>query len=136
MMNSLGQAIDPTGKHEVRRSRRRDLQSAATELLRILADHGHDSDQNRIAAFEAGIATLGQWAQGAKYTSDREYSVAKLNSSLDILLGLNSKGQESLLRAVSATAAHDGKLSVAEAELIRAVCATLNYPLPPILVSR
>jgi Zn-dependent protease with chaperone function len=136
MMNSLGQAIDPTGKHEVRRSRRRDLQSAATELLRILADHGHDSDQNRIAAFEAGIATLGQWAHGAKYTSDREYSVAKLNSSLDILLGLNSKGQESLLRAVSATAAHDGKLSVAEAELIRAVCATLNYPLPPILVSR
>jgi Zn-dependent protease with chaperone function len=136
MMSSLGQAIDPTGKHEFRRSRRQDLQSAATDLLRVLADHGHDSDQDRIAAFEAGIATLGQWAQGAKYASDREYSVAKLNSSLDILLGLNSKGQESLLRAVSATAAHDGKLSVAEAELIRAVCATLNYPLPPILGSR
>ena len=136
MMSSLGQAIDPTGKHEVRRSRRQDLQSAATDLLRILADHGHDSDQDRLAAFEAGIATLGAWAQGAKYTSDRKCSVAKLNSSLDVLLGLNSKGQESLLRAVSATAAHDGKLSVAEAELIRAVCATLNYPLPPILVHR
>ena len=136
MMSSLGQAIDPTGKHEVRRSRRQDLQSAATDLLRILADHGHDSDQDRLAAFEAGIATLGAWAQGAKYTSDRKCSVAKLNSSLDILLGLNSKGQESLLRAVSATAAHDGKLTVAEAELIRAVCATLNYPLPPILVHR
>jgi len=136
MMSSLGQAIDPTGKHEVRRSRRQDLRSAATDLLRILADHGHDSDQDRIAAFEAGIATLGPWAQGAKYRSDRECSVAELNSSLDVLLGLNSKGQESLLRAVSATAAHDGKLSVAEAELIRAVCATLNYPLPPILVHR
>ena len=136
MMSSLGQAIDPTGKREVRRSRRQDLQSAATDLLKILADHGNDSDQDRIAAFEAGIATLGPWAQGAEYTSDRKCSVAKLNSSLDVLLGLNSKGQESLLRAVSATAAHDGKLSVAEAELIRAVCATLNYPLPPILVHR
>ena len=135
MMSSLGQAIDPTGKRDIRRARRQDLQSAATDLLRILADHGHDSDQDRIAAFEAGIATLGLWAQGAKYTSDREFSVARLNSSLDVLLGLNSKGQESLLRAVSATAAHDGKLSVAEAELIRAVCATLNYPLPPILAS-
>jgi tellurite resistance protein len=51
-------------------------------------------------------------------------------------LALNSKGQDSLLRAVSATAAHDGKLSISEAELIRAVCATLNYPLPPILVHR
>ncbi len=136
MMSSLGQAIDPTGTHGVRRSRRQDLQSAATELLRILADHGHDSDQERIAAFAAGIATLGPWAHGAKYESDRECSVAKLNNSLDVLLGLNSKGQESLLRAVSATAAHDGQISVAEAELIRAVCATLNYPLPPILVHR
>ncbi len=136
MMSSLGQAIDPTGTHGVRRSRRQDLQSAATELLRILADHGHDSDQARIAAFAAGIATLGPWAHGAKYESDRECSVARLNSSLDVLLGLNSKGQESLLRAVSATAAHDGQISVAEAELIRAVCATLNYPLPPILVHR
>lgn len=136
MMSSLGQAIDPTGTHGVRRTRRKDLQSAATELLRILADHGHDSNQERIAAFEAGIATLGPWAHGAKYESDRECSVARLNSSLDVLLGLNSKGQESLLRAVSATAAHDGQISVAEAELIRAVCATLNYPLPPILVHR
>ena len=136
MMSSLGQAIDPTGKHDGRRSRRRDLQSAATDLLRILADHGHDSDQERSAAFAAGIATLGPWAHSAKYESNRDYSVAKLNASLDVLLGLNSEGQESLLRAVSATAAHDGKLSVTEAELIRAVCATLNYPLPPILVPR
>jgi len=82
MMSSLGQAIDPTGTHGVRRSRRQELQSAATELLRILADHGHDSDQERIAAFAAGIATLGPWAHGAKYESDRECSVAKLNNSL------------------------------------------------------
>ncbi len=136
MMSSLDQAIDPTGKRGGRRSRRRDLQSAATDLLRILADHGHDSDTQRTAAFKAGIATLGPWAQDAQFASDRGYSVAKLNRSLDALLGLNSKGQESLLRAVSATAAHDGQISVAEAELIHAVCATLNYPLPPILVHR
>jgi ABC-type branched-subunit amino acid transport system ATPase component len=55
---------------------------------------------------------------------------------MDVLLGLNSKGKESLLKAISATAGHDGKLSVGEAELIRAVCATLDYPLPPILVHR
>jgi len=53
-----------------------------------------------------------------------------------VLLGLNSKGKEALLRAISATAVHDGRLSIGEAELIRAVCATLDYPLPPILVRR
>lgn len=136
MVSNLGQAIDPTGKREVKHGRRRDLQAAATDLLQVLADYGHDSDEKRAAAFDAGIATLGVWAHDAEYASDREFGVAKLNNSLDVLLGLNSKGQESLLRAVSATAVHDGELSVAEAELIRVVCATLNYPLPPILVHR
>jgi recombinational DNA repair ATPase RecF len=68
--------------------------------------------------------------------SDRQYTISVLDHSLDVLLGLNSKGKESLLRAISATAGHDGKLTVTEAELIRAVCATLDYPLPPILVHK
>jgi hypothetical protein len=136
MMSSLGRAIDPTGRREATRSRRRDLRLAAANLLRILADYGHETEAKRVAAFKAGIATMGSWAKGEKYSSDREASVGVLNHSLDVLLGLNSKGQEALLRAISATAAHDGKLSVAEAELIRAVCATLSYPLPPILVHR
>jgi Zn-dependent protease with chaperone function len=136
MMSNLGRAIDPSGKRNAIRSKRRDLQSAAADLLRVLADYGHDTDEERIAAFGAGQATLGPWALGEEFKSDRDYTVNTLNHSLDVLLGLNSKGQDSLLRAVSATAAHDGKLSIPEAELIRAVCATLNYPLPPILVHR
>ncbi|MDH3621988.1 MAG: hypothetical protein OER91_13910, partial [Gammaproteobacteria bacterium] len=86
--------------------------------------------------FAAGIATLGDWAQEYPYESDRKYTVAVLDHGLDVLLGLNSKGKESLLRAISATAGHDGRLTVTEAEMIRAVCATLDYPLPPILVHR
>jgi hypothetical protein len=136
MMSNLGRAIDPTGKRNAVRAKRRELQSAAVDLLRVLADYGHDAEEDRIAAFRAGQATLGPWAHGEEFSSDRDVTVNTLNHSLDVLLGLNSKGQDSLLRAVSATAAHDGKLSIAEAELIRAVCATLNYPLPPILVHR
>jgi len=136
MMSNLGRAVDPSGKRNAIRSKRRDLQSAATDLLRVLADYGHDTDAERIAAFRAGQATLGAWAHEEEFKSDRDYTASILNHSLDVLLGLNSKGQNSLLRAVSATAAHDGKVSIAEAELIRAVCATLNYPLPPILAHR
>ncbi len=136
MMSSLGQAIDPRGGRSAVRARRSELQSAAVALLRVLADYGHETDAERVAAFQAGLDTLGPWAQRQEYRSDRDYTVATLDHSLDVLLGLNSKGQESLMRALSATAAHDGELAVAEAELIRAVCATLNYPLPPILVQR
>ena len=136
MMSNLGQAVDPRGGRTAVRSKRGELQSSAIGLLRTLADYGHETDSGRVAAFEAGLATLGPWAQQQEYRSDRDYTVATLDRSLDVLLGLNSKGQESLMRALSATTAHDGRLSVAEAELIRAVCATLNYPLPPILVHR
>jgi len=136
MMSNLGQAIDPTGRRAAARSGRRELRAATLDLLRSLADYGHQSDADRASAFAAGVATLDSWAHDAIFTADRHLTVAVLDRSLDILLGLNSRGQESLLRAISVTAGHDGTLSTAEAELIRAVCATLNYPLPPILVRR
>jgi hypothetical protein len=136
MMSNIDRAKNPTGTHRSKKSGRRDLQAATITLLRVLADYGHDTDAERQLAFRAGTETLGTWAHAAEFQSDRGDTAAVLGNSLDTLLGLNSKGQDSLLRAVSATAAHDGRLSVSEAELVRAVCATLNYPLPPILVHR
>ena len=136
LTSSLGKAVDPSGRRRALRSRRSELQASAIGLLRVLADYGHSDEDERNAAFATGIETLGAWAQDHQYESDRKFTVAVLDHSLDVLLGLNMKGKESLLRAISATAGHDGKLTVTEAELIRAVCATLNYPLPPILVHR
>ena len=136
LMSNLGQAVDPSGRRSAVRSRKKDLRVAAVDLLRVLADYGHDNDEDSAAAFASGVLSLGKWATEYEYTFDREYTVPILDRSLDLLLGLNVKGKESLLRAISATAAHDSRLAIAEAELIRAVCATLNYPLPPILVHR
>jgi len=136
LMSNLGQAIDPSGRRNAIRASRKELRSAVINLLRVLADYGHDSEASSNAAFQAGRAALGNWAQAYDYRAEHDYTVALLDHSLDVLLGLNNKGKESLLRAISATAAHDGKLAVGEAELIRAVCATLDYPLPPILVHR
>ena len=136
LTSNLGKAVDPSGRRRARRVPRAELQTSAIGLLRVLADYGHDDEETSEAAFKTGISTLRDWAQAHDYESDRKYTVAVLDHSLDVLLGLNSKGKESLLRAISATAGHDGKLTVTEAELIRAVCATLDYPLPPILVHK
>jgi hypothetical protein len=38
-----------------------------------------------------------------------------------------------LVEGLVRTVAHDRRLSVAEGELLRTVCATLHCPLPPIL---
>jgi len=136
LMSNLGQAIDPSGRRRAVRARRAELRSSVIGLLRVLADYGHDDEEQQEASFSAGVSALGEWANEYEYSSDRNYTVAVLDHSLDVLLGLNSKGKESLLRAISATAGFDGKLTVTEAELIRAICATLDFPLPPILVHK
>jgi hypothetical protein len=136
MISNLNRAKDPTGRQHGRRPSRQELRSAAVDLLQILADYGHNTDEQRCAAFEEGVAMLGTWAKGATFESKRELTMDVLSRSLDALRGLNNKGQGSLLRALSAAAAHDGRLTIAEAELTRTVCAALNYPLPPILVHR
>ena len=118
------------------RPRRSQLRSAAIELLRVLADYGHESDEASRAAFREGIGTLGEWAQDFEYTPNDQHTISVLDDSLDLLEKLNPKGKEPLLRAITATATHDTRLTVTETELIRAVCATLDYPLPPILVHK
>lgn len=136
LTSSLGQANDPQGRARKLRASRKEIRESAIGLLGILADYGHDDDDTRRAAFQAGIDTLGKWAGDFEFTSEREFTVEVLDRGLDVLRGLSGKGKESLLRAISATASHDGRLAVREAELIRAVCASLDYPLPPILVRR
>jgi Zn-dependent protease with chaperone function len=127
---------DPAQRTRRHRAGRQAVRAAAIDLLRILAQQGHASEERRRAAFAAGQATLGSWAGDLDYESGDRHTISALDHSLDVLQGLNNKGKESLLRAVSATAFYDDKLSVAEAELMRAVCATLQIPLPPVLVHK
>jgi hypothetical protein len=134
LVSNLERAAHPAGRQRPTRARRSGLREAAVGLLGILAKYGNDDDATRRAAFAAGIGELGSWAQDHEYAPPREFTVSVLDHSFDVLGGLNSKGKESLLRAISATTAHDGKLSTTEAELIRALCATLDYPLPPLLL--
>ena len=107
---------------------------AAINLLGLIADHGHDHADERDAAFQAGARMLGDWATKFEIQPKREYSVQILDHSLDVLLRLSGKGRNRLLRALSEVAAHDGRIHVREAELLRAICAALDLPLPPILV--
>ena len=136
LTSSLGPAIGRGDKGRPRHRSKRALQAAAIDLLRALAAFGHRDEAKRRAAYQAGIATLGDWAREYPYESDGRHPISLLDHSFDVLTALNSKGKESLVRAISATAGYDGRLAVPEAELIRAVCATLDFPLPPIIVQQ
>ena len=134
LMINLGMAIDPSGKRRSSRAPKRELRQAAVNLLAIVAEQGHTDAAQSQRAFRAGAKLLGDWASEVEIEANPEYTVRVLNHSLDLLMKLNGKGRRKLLRAVSEVADHDNHLTIVEAELLRVICATLDCPLPPILV--
>jgi len=131
---NLGHALDPSGHSTRRRGGRREVLQAAANVVAIVAKNGHEDPAEAQAAFDAGMALLGKWSVNVKIDSKQEFEADALEKSLDLLLQLNGKGRRLFLLAVGKAAAHDGRLNVAEGELIRVVCASLDCPLPPILV--
>ena len=133
LTTSLRRAMHPSRKARRRSGKRKPVRAAAVDLLRIFAHHGHKNDNDGEKAFRAGLQVFGEWAKQADYDVEREFSAATLDSKLDLLAALNGDGRQMLVKAISAVAAEDGKLTAAEGDLMRAVCATLEVPLPPIL---
>ena len=136
LVGSLGQAINPSGRRSGTRAAHKEVRRAAVNLLTIIANYGHETDAESEQAYRAGLVAFGNWALSSEPRSNRNYSVSSLDQSLDVLLALNSKGKKMLLEAISTVVLFDGKLTVTETELIRAICATLDCPLPPILVEK
>jgi Zn-dependent protease with chaperone function len=130
---SLGQAADPAQQRGPRRKARRELRQAAIDLLTVVADYGHRDAATAERAFEAGKACFGNWAQERRFESKHRYTLRTLERSLDLLTALNGKGRRVIVRAVSAVAVHDSRVTTAETELIRTVCASLDVPLPLLL---
>ncbi|MDJ0911894.1 MAG: M48 family metallopeptidase [Woeseiaceae bacterium] len=133
LSTSLSLASSPSTRLSPKRARRRDVRASAAKLLTIVSIHGHPDADQREAAYRAGAERLGDWASSDEIRPSGDVSVSDLDSSLDTLLALNGKSRRQLVSAISTVAGHDGRLSVAERELIRATCATLECPLPPIL---
>ncbi len=133
LVGNLKQSMRPLARNKRTSDRRRSVRDAAVELLRVVAHCGHDNPDEHRRAFEAGLATFGKW--GSKYAFEPAYtfSIPALDRSLETLLALNGDGKRMLLEAITAAVMSDKTLSVSETELIRAICASLDCPLPPIL---
>jgi len=136
LVSNLGQAIDPSRRQKRSRATREPVRRAAIDLLRIVARYGHEDGAEQERAFAAGAALFGNWGSEFSFSADHDYSVAVLDDSLELLLALNGDGKRMLLEAITAVVMSDKQLHVTEAELIRAICASLDCPLPPILIQQ
>jgi hypothetical protein len=62
--------------------------------------------------------------------------VATADQTLDKLRSCTPRARQKIVKALMASALHDGHITQAESELLRAFCMMLDCPLPPILGAR
>jgi Zn-dependent protease with chaperone function len=113
------------------RVRLKERTDAVVDLFSVLAMHGHDDADAARAAFATGIATLYSPQHAPAYRPPHNW-IKTLDAALGPLDALALPVKQDLIQGVVATIAHDGVVTVEEAELLRAVCGCLHVPLPRI----
>jgi Zn-dependent protease with chaperone function/uncharacterized tellurite resistance protein B-like protein len=84
-----------------------------------------------MSAFDAGMRALG--LAGGVLRAPAELTIAAVESALYELKLLAPLKKPILIKACLEVVMADGRLTVAEGELMRAICAALDTPLPPII---
>ena len=115
----------------IARATRADVRDAAVLLLRLAARQEGEPGAD-VAAFRAGLQTLGLAADDYPFESDTRAGVAELDRSLGVLRRLRARDRRRLVESLSVTLLSDERLAPGEAGLLRAVCAVLDCPLPPL----
>ncbi len=100
-------------------------------LFSVLAQHGHEDMTAARRAYEAGMQRVLPGVRPPFASSDNWSQ--QLDVALNRLDQLVPMAKQQLVEGLATTATHDQQLTIAEAELLRVICASLHCPLPPIL---
>jgi hypothetical protein len=125
------EALDPSSYRAVGKRKLARCRDALTDLFGVLARSGHDDEASARRAYSAGLQCVLPGA-GFSYQPPEEW-VTALDRALPLLDSVDSTGKQLLVEGLVAAISHDGHVAVAEAELLRVVCASLHCPLPPML---
>jgi uncharacterized tellurite resistance protein B-like protein len=109
----------------------RKLEQVARDAHLVLSLIAHASQSDTALAFDKGKAILGLPLPGPLPVA--EISSVRLGEALERLRHLQPFQTPRGLKACVEAAAADGTFRLAEAELVRAVAATLDCPLPPVI---
>jgi Zn-dependent protease with chaperone function len=108
----------------------RDVAQAAREAGIVLSLFAH-AGGGGMSAFGKGMDAIG--LKGGVFSAREELRFDVVADALDELRALAPLRKPAFIKACVAVAMADDKLTLAEGELLRAVCAALDSPLPPIL---
>lgn len=131
LQRQVMEALEPSKHLPASRRKLAQCRAELAHLFGVLARHGHDDDRQARIAFEAGLARVLPNVEFA-YAPPASWAAA-LDEALAALDGVDATGKQLLVEGLVAAISQDGRLAVAEAELLRVVCAALHCPLPPML---
>jgi Zn-dependent protease with chaperone function len=113
------------------------LPEAIGALFSVMAKQSYSNPRE---SYQKGMESLGRYEPRIKMLIDTkqwpDYEplgdwIPATEAALTQLDRLHMPDKQALVSALVLTISHDGKVSPDEAELLRAICATLHCPLPP-----
>jgi Zn-dependent protease with chaperone function len=111
------------------------FQAVTTEISVVLSALAHASSEDApkaAAAFAEGAAQLKLVEGRIALLPEADSGLVQLDAALDKLAGASGPIKQRLLMAAAHVVSADGVLLTREAELLRAVAAALDVPVPPI----
>lgn len=107
------------------------LQKPVSKLLSSIAHAGHGDEPTARKAFEHGAEEL----DGVTLTFFplTEAGLTGVRDALEKVEKVSPKLKKDLMRAFIASVAYDGKVTVNEGELLRAIADAMGLPMPPFL---
>ena len=127
----LRESLDPAAHARFGRRKPGEVGSEIATLLCVLAQAGHADPAEAQRAYLAGMARILP-NDHLPYLARAQGPLA-LDAAWGPLDRLDPLAKQALVEAATATIAHDGRMRVAEAELLRTLCGVLHCPLPPML---
>jgi len=125
------------GVDSQRKARSEKLASFTKEvetLLSVVSGIGHDQPADAEAAFQAAVKQLPPLERPLSYQS-YQWDYRVMFDIVNKLTSVAPNGKKQLLSAIGVMIIHDQKITVAEAELFRAISESLDCPVPPILAT-
>jgi Zn-dependent protease with chaperone function len=101
-------------------------------LFSALATQGSEGEAAARQAYEAGMDLMlpgihPPYARLAHWPPQLDQALTRIDR-------LQPEAKGLLVQALAATISHDARMTVAESELLRAICATVHCPLPPLYI--
>lgn len=113
----------------------RRVQAECSCVLSCVARVGQQDGTEAKAAFERGAATLNEPKVTFQFLPAAECRTARLEQAFAKLEGISPLLKRRLLAACLECISHDGKVTLTEAEIFRAIADAIGCPAPPWLVN-